>query len=137
MDQLSPLAWLAITTVVYLVTCAAFGWRVAEQKSRPVEEGILFGLILGPIGLLILVLLPNGPALVAARAQVERGHAVLVEADDQVERGMVPIELASIGREPAKVAFPAVDLVGGKPAARRKPLGPRPAGGAQASQTER
>jgi hypothetical protein len=50
------LMWVAI------VACAVSGFLgayVAHQKGRPLFEGIVFGVLLGPIGLLIAACLPT------------------------------------------------------------------------------
>lgn len=45
--------------VLSMVACAFFGSYIATEKGRDSTEGILFGALLGLLGLLILVLLPN------------------------------------------------------------------------------
>ncbi len=49
-----------IGVVVGWLACGAFGYYVARAKGRPGSEGVLFGLLLGPLGLLLVVLLPAG-----------------------------------------------------------------------------
>src|SRR4051812_38392677 len=48
--------------VLFVIWCsfAGFGWYIAIQKHRSLVEGILLGLLFGPLGCLILALFPNG-----------------------------------------------------------------------------
>lgn len=40
---------------------ASFGatWYVADQRGRYVEEAVIFGLLLGPLGILVVGMLPE------------------------------------------------------------------------------
>jgi len=42
--------------------CAVAGGSVAKEKNRDAVEGVLFGAIFGPFGILITALLPTKPA---------------------------------------------------------------------------
>ena len=74
--------------LVFGVTWAAFaglGAFIASAKSRPVREGLLIGLLFGPLGCLIEALLPTGVAAGgASSARTAKGSAIddpmLVEA---------------------------------------------------------
>jgi hypothetical protein len=60
MDQLtgSPIAMLMITGV-YLLVCGGFGAYAAHQKGRSRVEGFVFGLFLGPIGVVAVGTMPT------------------------------------------------------------------------------
>ena len=51
-----------IAIIAFAVWCATIGLGayIAAQKGRQPIEGLAFGLLLGPLGLLIEVLLPDG-----------------------------------------------------------------------------
>lgn len=51
------LGWCLVVAV-----CVLTGAYVRAEKNRPVSEGVIFGLILGPIGVLIAAVLPTLPA---------------------------------------------------------------------------
>lgn len=53
---MSPLIWLALLSVVLF---ALAGQYIAESKGRSPNEGAAMGLLLGPLGLLIAVLMPT------------------------------------------------------------------------------
>ena len=64
---------------------SGLGAFIASAKSRPVREGLLIGLLFGPLGCLIEALLPTGVATRGASpARPEKGSAIddpmLVEA---------------------------------------------------------
>ena len=42
--------------------CAVIGGKVAKEKNRDAAEGVLFGALFGPIGILITAVLPTKPA---------------------------------------------------------------------------
>jgi hypothetical protein len=44
----------------YLLLCACCGIYVATQKGRSETEGFIFGLLLGPVGVLVIACLPVG-----------------------------------------------------------------------------
>ena len=48
-----------ISLVLGLTICAFIGSYISKQKGRDTTEGILFGLLGGIIGLVIVALLPN------------------------------------------------------------------------------
>lgn len=58
---MEPLTVLFILLASCLV-CAAAGASVAKEKNRDAVEGILFGAVFGPIGILITALLPTKPS---------------------------------------------------------------------------
>jgi hypothetical protein len=51
--------WFLAVLLLSMIACAIFGSYIATEKGRDSSEGILFGALLGLLGLLILVLLPN------------------------------------------------------------------------------
>jgi hypothetical protein len=50
---------MSVVLGVYLLVCGGFGAYVAHQKGRSRLEGFLFGLILGPIGVVAVGTLPT------------------------------------------------------------------------------
>jgi hypothetical protein len=64
---MATLIGLIIGIVVYCMICGGYGQHIAIEKSRDPNEGAAFGIVFGPFGLLLLVLMPDGPAL-ASRA---------------------------------------------------------------------
>jgi len=48
--------------VGYLLLCAVCGIYVATEKNRSQNEGFLFGLLFGPLGLIVVACLPIGTA---------------------------------------------------------------------------
>jgi hypothetical protein len=56
---MNPVAFL-FCVALGLLTMAAIGCWIAVQKGRPAFEGWLLAFLLGPLGLLIEALLPNG-----------------------------------------------------------------------------
>ena len=55
------------------IVCAFLGNYIAKQKNRSTTEGVLFGLIGGILGLIIVVLLPSKEKKAPARGQRQRG----------------------------------------------------------------
>jgi hypothetical protein len=47
--------------MVVIAVCGMLGIYVATVKGRPPGEGILLGMLLGPLGVLIVALLPTQP----------------------------------------------------------------------------
>ncbi len=43
------------------LVCAGFGSTITSGKNRGPILGLMLGLVLGPIGVLVAALLPNGP----------------------------------------------------------------------------
>ena len=60
MDQISSF-WITMFVVIgiYALICGGFGDYVSNQKGRSGWEGFLFGLLLGPIGVVAAACLPN------------------------------------------------------------------------------
>lgn len=54
------LFWI-VGALLVLMLCAGLGAYVAEAKNRPAWEGLLFGLALGPFGVIVVGLLPTLP----------------------------------------------------------------------------
>jgi hypothetical protein len=51
---------------IYLIVFVVAGTHVAAQKGRPEGEGILFGILFGPLGLILVACLPDGPTRLQA-----------------------------------------------------------------------
>jgi hypothetical protein len=51
--------WWLMTVALWSMACAMTAEYVAYQKGRPLAEGFLLGVILGPIGPLVVALLPD------------------------------------------------------------------------------
>jgi hypothetical protein len=45
----------------FVAGCSLLGGYVSAAKHRPIFEGLLFGFLLGPLGVLIAALLPTAP----------------------------------------------------------------------------
>lgn len=69
MDQLSSdhLFWL-VTGSLFLVVSGGFGAYVSEVKHRYWAEGFIFGVVMGPLGVIAEACLPTLPAPVAPKA---------------------------------------------------------------------
>lgn len=59
MDGMSLLLFALTMSVGVAIVCGSIGVYVATQKGRGEGEGFLFGFFLGPLGLILLALLPN------------------------------------------------------------------------------
>ena len=51
--------WLIVVGIFALI-CGGIGCYVSQQKHRDPTEGFMFGLLLGPLGLVIAACLPTG-----------------------------------------------------------------------------
>jgi hypothetical protein len=60
---ISTTTMVIIALGVYALLCAGAGMAVASEKHRGIGEGFLYGLLFGPIGVLIVACLPTGVAL--------------------------------------------------------------------------
>jgi hypothetical protein len=75
MDTYGPV--LILGWVVGAVALAGVGCYVSAQKHRPVGEGALLGLVLGPLGVLLAALLPTlEPSSSIVTRMTERGFLV-------------------------------------------------------------
>jgi hypothetical protein len=74
---------IGIMVAVYFLGCAIGGYYVAAEKGREPGEGIAFGVLLGPLGMIIVACLPmvTGPAPAAP----SRLRAEADEVDDPVQ----------------------------------------------------
>ena len=73
----SYLGAFLLGTVIYLFICGGIGVYVANQKGRGDGEGFWFGILFGPIGILIVACLPDMRAAVrAAPAQAGTSRPV-------------------------------------------------------------
>jgi hypothetical protein len=50
-----------LAAVAAWVALGLLGWYVSAQKGRPAAEGVLLGLLFGPLGVLVAALLPTLP----------------------------------------------------------------------------
>lgn len=55
---MDPIGWLGLGLLLWACLWGGFGAYVANQKGRSEGEGMIFGALLGPIGLLIVAILP-------------------------------------------------------------------------------
>jgi len=62
----ADISFYFIALVVYVGAFYFGGSYVAEQKGRTEREGIIFGILLGPIGLLIVASLPTKEKVLSA-----------------------------------------------------------------------
>jgi hypothetical protein len=53
--------FVLLAGVATAAVCAGLGYYVAGVKGRGRAEGVLFGALLGPLGILVVALLPEGP----------------------------------------------------------------------------
>jgi hypothetical protein len=54
-------AVIVLGFVLFWSGCAAAGAYIAAQKRRPTIEGVLFGFLFGPVGMIVESLLPTRP----------------------------------------------------------------------------
>jgi hypothetical protein len=59
---------LVIWVIVVSAVCGAIGYNMAWRKNRPGVEGLLWGALLGVIGVIVVALLPAGPPRAPAGA---------------------------------------------------------------------
>lgn len=52
---------LYLFIVIVAIVSAYWGAYVADEKGRSTTEGFIFGSCLGPLGVLVIALLPNQP----------------------------------------------------------------------------
>jgi hypothetical protein len=68
--------------MLVVVVFAAFAWTgayISTQKCRPPQEGVLFGLFLGPLGLIIAACMPTLLPPVAEKEEPELDVSDLAE----------------------------------------------------------
>ena len=78
--------WILVGAIG-LAVCGGAGAYVAAQKKREQGEGLVFGLILGPIGVLIVACLPS----------VEPGRRIRIETPAPVEPTQPQSRFCSMG----------------------------------------
>jgi hypothetical protein len=71
---------LAIGAALYLLSTALAGYYVSAEKGRGGGEGLIFGLLFGPLGLLIAVLMPEPAARVRPAVPVSSIISLIVVA---------------------------------------------------------
>jgi hypothetical protein len=63
--------------VLWVVVFASVGAYVAAVKRRPWHEGIVLGILLGPFGLVLVALFPEGaPAVVPTVSEVSQRRRI-------------------------------------------------------------
>jgi len=78
--------WLALIAAI-LFFFAFAGAYIAQAKGRPAFEGVVFGFLLGPIGLLMTVLMPTiKPAAGAGPSPQPNGSKALAAKPKEDER---------------------------------------------------
>lgn len=82
---------VALIVLVVWIAMGGVGAYVAVQKQREPIEGLLFALLLGPIGILIEVLLPEGK-----RRVVTERPTVFAETSDLADDAQAQAFLGSI-----------------------------------------
>jgi hypothetical protein len=74
MSTFDVLRWITLAVVLVAPLFAGLGAYVATMKRRTPSEGIILGLLFGPFGVLVALLLPTEPAPAAAGAGAGSGH---------------------------------------------------------------
>ncbi len=60
MDQISSLwTWMLVGAWIYAIICGGFGSYVSNVNGRSGLEGFVFGLLLGPVGVVAAACLPG------------------------------------------------------------------------------
>ena len=87
MERFGEGRWSLIGSAVHLLVCASFGAYACLRKGRLWFEGFVFGLLLGPMGVVAAACLPNGKGLNADKHVTHSapGGQDLVEDDDAVK----------------------------------------------------
>lgn len=75
MDESDPAMWYLLGLAIYLVVCGVAGCYVAGEKGRGQAEGFLLAALFGPLGLVVVACLPEGPGMAAIRAEWDRPAA--------------------------------------------------------------
>ncbi|MDR3633521.1 MAG: hypothetical protein P4L84_06775 [Isosphaeraceae bacterium] len=70
------MVWIGLGA--WWVACAALGWYVSAQKGRGAAEGLVLGLLFGPLGVAVALLLPT-VATLYPRLRAEEGGQLLFE----------------------------------------------------------
>jgi hypothetical protein len=106
--------WTLAAAGIHVLICGGFGAYVSGAKGRSWLEGLMFGLILGPIGVVAAACLPDDRKLKLDKTATyqARGIADLVEV---VEEATVRQALAQMKPKPGLVegrhaGFPDLDL---------------------------
>ncbi len=112
--------WL-MTLAVFWLICGAFGGYIAGAKRRPAAEGFAFGVLLGPVGLLLLALLPTGDV----RPKVARPELAAGPLLPATTRGRVASAVAAVLMGAVIVgAFAYASRLDGRTVARPQPSAP-------------
>jgi hypothetical protein len=81
-----------LVAVIAVVSCFAFGLLgayVADQKGRGKTEGFWLGLLFGPLGVLVVALLPAIRSRPRAQRVTRRDYYDVVLEDDELEDQIV------------------------------------------------
>jgi hypothetical protein len=89
----SALAWV-MSAAVWIVYAGGIGWYVASAKGRAGLEGIILGILAGPVGWLVVALLPADiPAPRAERGRVESERVNVGAWNTQDAAGMPRVKV--------------------------------------------
>jgi hypothetical protein len=77
-ESVTPWLWAAGT---YALTCGCLGCYVSAQKKRDMLEGLIFGILLGPFGVIAAACLPDQNRALARRTLDE------IYAQKEADRG--------------------------------------------------
>lgn len=69
---------LLVAVFLGCIACSLIGTYVAVEKHRSPGEGLIFGLVLGPIGVLLEAMMPTGVQR-ATTAEGEPGEKELID----------------------------------------------------------
>lgn len=98
---------LTVIVGINLLAWPPLGGWVAAQKGRPIGEGVLLGLLFGPIGVLIAALLPADPeARQRAEAADQRRAAAWKRAEIEARQRHERAEAQARARRAALRALP-------------------------------
>lgn len=84
------LAIVLISITLGIALFAGFGAWIAGEKNRDAGQGAIIGGIFGPIGILVLVLLPAKPQPKARPAGATRRSRTLMPGEMPDDWGLVP-----------------------------------------------
>ncbi len=105
MEELNSFwVWTIAGTVVYALICGAFAAYASDERGRSGLEGFMFGLFLGPMGVIAAACMPVRERLPARLSFEERSA--------QIEEARAKEALAQIQPKPAPVAHQARRLLG-------------------------
>lgn len=95
MDPTAVIEWIGAGALVYAFICCGLGTWISLEKGRGSGDGAILGFLLGPLGLIVLALLPNGPEFAKGKGGDDD------DDDDEVRR-----RIAEMDRRAAKQPKP-------------------------------